>query len=1046
MSAIKITINNVETEVIDDLDFDDEEVSIETSTPITIVSEIISEVKMVTETIIDEPKIIIDNDVKVLDITYYADKRSDNIDTEHSPEFLAKLNANIEAVNKKHYLAVQKLNYTPKYDYDDPEEICEDDGLTYEEYKSYQEKEFKNLEKFELPIIKKLNSKINFDNLKDAEYYCGSLDRYFIIQNQVTRKYQIFYNAEDFKKYMNNLREEDRVFVERIPGDYHQKIRFDLDFPNATDKNGNKIRFVDDSLKMSNGFKEDCFDNLIKAIIITYKKQYGKDLDPENILPYCGRIKKYNRHIVITNVCVSDHSQAKEFYKKVIANMDQKYVSYEIYGISASGKEFKDLKWILDPAVYNRNGTLRMAGNTKKGENNFKELMAWDFNDKPVQQEYEFLDSLISYTKSCVLLKDIIIPKFVKIHRIQDNVKFEGTIGALDIILRLCDLGQIICDYKKWRSLIGFMYGQYGNTPEAIDYIFGLSQEFYTNANEKQHNAIFNYFESKWNTPNFFQPNIGLIYSWLKDHNLLAFNELMKINSGSRIKKSKFFNRDTLLEIQEYNKPPKKPIHDPEIKTCLSKFLPYISGVQDPKLVDEWIISSSAFIFNGGKGYFITKNFNETGQLQYDFIPNIKFPAKTCITLANPEFNPDKKATKLTNPETISYPIFEYVSMKLARTFTYTYTTFKPYYLEKPEFDDDGIFNLFAGFRANIKPTLKIDMSKLTLILDHIKHIWCMDDNNSYNYIIKWFASIFQKPDQKTKVAIILKSEKQQAGKQIIINFIGEYIIGKQYFGTVLNAKHVVGDFNKVIQNKVLTVMDEVSWGGDIKVNNTLKSLITQPTQQIEMKGFDAFEVNDYNNYIFCSNLNWPLAVESGDARIYARKVSGDVAKNLSYMKKLSANFNEETAEHLYNWFLRIDISEFKTQDIPMTEFKRELMFESASSFEKFLFDSRDGYVQNLKDGDVKQSEHFYNIFKNWCSTSRIKNSDTARQFMHKVGKIGLKEKRVQKVRHLIWDMKIIKKYLDQICPDNSEKLEEINIPDDDDTHSLGSSMSDELS
>ena len=59
---------------------------------------------------------------------------------------------------------------------------------------------------------------------------------------------------------------------------------------------------------------------------------------------------------------------------------------------------------------------------------------------------------------------------------------------------------------------------------------------------------------------------------------------------------------------------------------------------------------------------------------------------------------------------------------------------------------------------------------------------------------------------------MLLKSEKQQAGKQIILNFIGEFIIGKKYFTTVKNVEQVSGKFNKAIQNMILTVLDEVCW------------------------------------------------------------------------------------------------------------------------------------------------------------------------------------------------------------------------------------------
>ena len=91
-----------------------------------------------------------------------------------------------------------------------------------------------------------------------------------------------------------------------------------------------------------------------------------------------------------------------------------------------------------------------------------------------------------------------------------------------------------------------------------------------------------------------------------------------------------------------------------------------------------------------------------------------------------------------------------------------------------------------------------------------------------------------QKPYKKIGVAILLKS-KQGAGKNIIWEWIADFIIGKKYSLVINDIDRLLGRFNVIIQNKLLTICDEISnYGGAYKSNNKLKNLITQSEQVIE--------------------------------------------------------------------------------------------------------------------------------------------------------------------------------------------------------------------
>ena len=64
----------------------------------------------------------------------------------------------------------------------------------------------------------------------------------------------------------------------------------------------------------------------------------------------------------------------------------------------------------------------------------------------------------------------------------------------------------------------------------------------------------------------------------------------------------------------------------------------------------------------------------------------------------------------------------------------YAYSTFIPYSKKLPKLPKD-VFNIFSGFQCLISD--EIDESKFTNILNHIKEVWCDNNLQYYNYIIK---------------------------------------------------------------------------------------------------------------------------------------------------------------------------------------------------------------------------------------------------------------------------------------------------------------------
>jgi hypothetical protein len=160
-------------------------------------------------------------------------------------------------------------------------------------------------------------------------------------------------------------------------------------------------------------------------------------------------------------------------------------------------------------------------------------------------------------------------------------------------------------------------------------------------------------------------------------------------------------------------------------------------------------------------------------------------------------------------------------------------------------------FNLFNGLMFEplksklTEKEMRECEAKIPKLLWHIRYILANGCEQSYRYLICWLAHVIQKPHKKTWVAPVIRS-KQGSGKSALFDFFGNKILGGDLYLYCQDLENVIGSFNAVAANKLLTVFDEVnSWGGAYKLNNRLKSMIIQSQGVLNRKGVDAIQVDD---------------------------------------------------------------------------------------------------------------------------------------------------------------------------------------------------------
>jgi len=458
-------------------------------------------------------------------------------------------------------------------------------------------------------------------------------------------------------------------------------------------------------------------------------------------------------------------------------------------------------------------------------------------------------------------------------------------------------------------------------------------------------------------------------YSWYKNECLAKWRGF-NINNNKQLTKSKLHQ----WELEDNNKE----------SVDAGDYIKFVGKMVDYNELKDFIKKTFIYIFDGGNAFWISKNIYNN-EIEYKFLKDLNAFNKKFIKYKNPLFNINDDNSKPWIKESFAN-ILEEVSHELQ----YKRVDFIP----KHKGIDPNTFNLFTSFEAK-KIDNEIDESKIDRILWHIRYIWCKNNDDLYNYIINWLAHLMQKPYKKIEVAILLKS-KQGAGKNVICEFIGDYIIGKQYSLVLGDIDRLFARFNVIMQNRLLTILDEISnYGGAHKSNNKLKNLITQKRQMIEFKGLKPIRFTDYNNYIFLSNNDWPIKVEQSDRRFFCLELDNCKCGKFDYFNTLAEQLNADSANIFYNYLLNIDIRNWNKLKIPTTNLKNDLKINSLPKPIQFLVKCVEGEIDSImlsKDESTKVHinilyELFIDHFGNY--RNNISKIDSSRQF----NKFGLKSK-----------------------------------------------------
>ena len=274
---------------------------------------------------------------------------------------------------------------------------------------------------------------------------------------------------------------------------------------------------------------------------------------------------------------------------------------------------------------------------------------------------------------------------------------------------------------------------------------------------------------------------------------------------------------------------------------------------------------------------------------------------------------------------------------------------------------------------------------------------YLIPDEKSREELLDWLAWLVQRPDQKLMFAPLLIGP-HGTGKSWLADLM--YVILGPWNVSTPRKKSIVRDFNGWLARVLLVSIHELK--GSANLAEDLKEYITQDMVEINLKGIEAFRIENFANFLCISNHDDAIPIEPGERRYlvircasvprYAlpkacgekpftpTSASNDYYKRLWDGKGTAENPGDE-ARRVYSWLLARDIKLDGKGTAPETEARSDLIEAGRTGLENILITAyRDrtapfnGDVFNLSDvlGDIEDLSQVVIAERNITSARKI--------------------------------------------------------------------------
>jgi hypothetical protein len=268
---------------------------------------------------------------------------------------------------------------------------------------------------------------------------------------------------------------------------------------------------------------------------------------------------------------------------------------------------------------------------------------------------------------------------------------------------------------------------------------------------------------------------------------------------------------------------------------------------------------------------------------------------------------------------------------------------------EKPT--KPGTYNLWRGFIC--KPTPMSEATSemkqgLEMFIEHAMQNVANGNEEHFNWIMTYFAHLIQRPWEKPLTAMVFKGRKG-TGKNTLVERVGK-LLGT-HFLLANSSRFITSNFNGHLDDKLLFVLDEATWGGDKTAEGVLKGLITGDKIQIERKGKETYEVRNLLRIVMIGNEKWLVPATNDERRFAVFQMGEAKMQDTSYFEKMRVLIDERGGNRLLLHYLQtFDLTRANINIIPKTD---ALLRQK----ERNLTDIEEWWKESLEEGHLLMSD-----------------------------------------------------------------------------------------
>jgi len=286
-----------------------------------------------------------------------------------------------------------------------------------------------------------------------------------------------------------------------------------------------------------------------------------------------------------------------------------------------------------------------------------------------------------------------------------------------------------------------------------------------------------------------------------------------------------------------------------------------------------------------------------------------------------------------------------------------------------PKLSDTTNYNLYRGSIYSEGESCDENCVFLKLL----KYI--SNDKTCYEYLKQWISAIVKSPWKKTNVAIVLYSEVGGVGKNCITDALCKLFMN--YSAHLESIEDLTKNFNSYLTNKLFIYGDEINANAK-KVSDKLKQVITRPTQNLEKKGIDSIELNDFSNYMFTTNNENCFKLDQDDRRYLMVKAPNKPLEKAFYDEFYTFINDKSNMNKVYNYFMNYENNSFNvgTGRAPITQYKQEIMYENFPAHIEMLYKK-----PYLFYGSLMTSTELFDRYKEYAKQNYRTQSLTITKF-----------------------------------------------------------------